>query len=468
MAEDKGVVRFKEDKKARFEEVSFKVGRSSIEEDEEEDKFEEMSYFDEVAKRLSRSTVDKHDMLKWLGGAGGDADLLKAHMLDVFAANGISDFKFDTRAKEVESALARQQQMIAERKKRKQSRRETSARHSEIAQITGELKDGDSRHRDKEHHRDHSEHRDREHRHRHSEHHREHHKDHREHHERDHHRSARASVSVAEQPITIAIPSRQTEVKTEGESEAAPAPEVKWREMSAFKTRGEALQFVLECQPFDYQPVFASGESMPKFDSSREMVTWIDGQAEEQPSHFDIVSGPDFKRRLRIRKREEEKHHHHHTHELQKRYSFRVKQVAHKSRDGDRHRIRKPWLVESTGPLFETPASLRDLLPSAVGTKYFIAVDPDIAQKILTEGYKAKQRVSIPCCSTPADAVAAYAGVEQRSGRSDMRNVVLAITVPPNVDVTAHKKVASGFQIRTSELPPSCFRRNKTCGGDGM
>merc|ERR1719387_197831 len=63
--------------------------------------------------------------------------------------------------------------------------------------------------------------------------------------------------------------------------------------------------------------------------------------------------------------------------------------------------MKKPWLVEASGTLFDSPSSLRAVREA--GTKYYIAVAQDLAEKIMEEGYKVQTRCSIPLSATPQE-----------------------------------------------------------------
>lgn len=235
----------------------------------------------------------------------------------------------------------------------------------------------------------------------------------------------------------------------------------RWTEVQAFKTQEDALRFVMECQPFDYQPVRqpkgTTGEEaepeqqddpFPRWESGREAMEWVMKHMSPWPSEFASNFG-DFKRLLRIRQA---------TAEEQRRQQERAAATS-SSRSQARERISrrdsaasmrlrsmlpkiraslsgipsdsapvqemkgdvKPWLVESCGTLFQRVASLRDLVHESslaksasggslgAGTpRYYIAVPPQEEKQILQEGYRVQRRTSIPCSATPKEAVAAF------------------------------------------------------------
>lgn len=254
-----------------------------------------------------------------------------------------------------------------------------------------------------------------------------------------------------------------------------------WKEVQTFRTQEEAIRFVMECQPIDYQPEFQAScdniekppDAFPRFDSTREALAHV-LQMNPIPSEFSSMAS-EFKRRLRVRKAEPDempaREHAPSSSTARKSRSLLMKhrmtdvgrsharEVAHSTKE------RKPWIVETAGVLFERPPSLRDLKKDTA-TKYFIAVNKDVEKDILADGFRVKQRCSIPCSATPQEAVAAFTRNEQRAGHaSGARATVLVVTLPSDVDVVAHKK--SGFMIRCKDLPPTCLSRIKRSDGGG-
>merc|ERR1711924_565180 len=89
--------------------------------------------------------------------------------------------------------------------------------------------------------------------------------------------------------------------------------EKEYNEVQAFKTQEDALRFVMECQPVDYQPIREEKEDFgavgfgavleepfPKWETGREAFEWVVEHMKPWPTEFVSVSG-EFKRRLRIR-----------------------------------------------------------------------------------------------------------------------------------------------------------------------
>merc|ERR1711972_566425 len=74
-----------------------------------------------------------------------------------------------------------------------------------------------------------------------------------------------------------------------------------WGEAQSFKTQEEALRFVMECQPFDYQPLRQEHEfepePFPRWESGREAFEWIMAHMSPLPSEF-VSNVGDFRRRL--------------------------------------------------------------------------------------------------------------------------------------------------------------------------
>lgn len=248
-----------------------------------------------------------------------------------------------------------------------------------------------------------------------------------------------------------------------------------WAQVQAFRSRMEALRFILACQPFDYKPAGQDFDNFPRFQNDRDQLTYV---MEMSPAPEEFVSTePMFKRRLRVRKTapNEQKNDVASKMALKKhrllvgRYRDRAgygQSTPHENQTADANT--KCWLVEAAGVLFEKPKSVRDLLE--VLQRYFVAVAPEVEKKVLAEGFRVKRRCSIPCSATPQEALAAFANNEKREGKikesadgkkQGTKAVVLAINLPPElgIDVVAHKDC--GFQIRSQTLPASCFTRAK-------
>lgn len=220
---------------------------------------------------------------------------------------------------------------------------------------------------------------------------------------------------------------------------------VVWTQLQWFDHLEDARQFVLKCQPFEFESMGVNGEAPGP-----------DGQLAEGATpyceDFYCVSGGST-RKLRIRhfkpaqdtRRSEGKN---------KRLTERLRKVQ------QTRKVQKPWLVEQGGALFERlpPRELKD----APG-KYYIAVDSETAEKVLSEGYRAVKRTSVPCAGTPAEALAAF-NKRTDSQAAGTKPVVLTVKdVPTGCDIVAHR--TSGFRIRTNFLPPECFSRKQRVGG---
>lgn len=243
---------------------------------------------------------------------------------------------------------------------------------------------------------------------------------------------------------------------------------VQWAEVKSFTTQEEALQFVVECQPFDCLPLMPPGQTFPSYDSPEEAYQIVLNM-HPRPTEF-VSAVNDFKRRLRIVKVDPEQIRQnraactllHKAHSvLSKRRtlpSMSARQPEEVAATAPNPLAHERWIVQAAGPLFERPPKLRDLSKEVGNAKYFVAVAPGTERSILSEGYTVMRRTSIPCAATPGDAVAAYLRGEEREGLKE-QPVVLVVTVPSHVDVVAHRK--GGFLIKARELPPSCFSRKR-------
>lgn len=363
-------------------------------------------YYKRVYDKIMANSQARPDVSKWAVLQGLD---LKDHIPNVFAAAGYTDPSL--RISQVESAVKQQQQMLAERKARKKERMKEAVRGANKSLP----EDG------------------------------------------DHHGEEKSKHNLTDKLMNAVEASFEKE-------------EEKWHEVQTFKTRDEAVGFIMECQPFSYQPEIEKGdEPCPRFENSRDAVAHI-LQMNPVPSRFTSIV-PEFKRRLRIRlqdvdqRLEEEKHARRLiTHRGRRRSQQNNPVTPHEQVPKPTAEL-KPWVVETTGEFFESPASLRDLREA--GTKYFIAVPQDIAPIVLQEGYRVKQRFSVPCSGTPGEALEAFDRNEKKAGRKT-KAVVLPVTLSPEYDVVTHRN--GGFLIRTKELPPSCFRVKKAgpTGADGQ
>lgn len=344
---------------------------------------------------------------------------LEKHIMDVFAASGVHDLAL--RKQQVEAAAKRQQQLIAERKNRKKEKLRETAR------AAGGL--------------------------------------------------APENKEAADKPSILDAAKKLIQAHDGVDSGAASA--LTWTELEGFKTREEALQFIMECQPFDYMPesIVSKGDPLPRFENCREAHAFVKSLT-PPPSEF-MSTTKDFKRRLRIRRVDPEQT----AEEAEKRLvpthrpamgglrgrrgSFLRSAASHQAAvrpPPTRRKEHKEWRVEAAGQLFERPAKLRDdapLLP-----RYFVAVAASVERRVLSEGFRVHRRTSIPCSATVQDAIRAFEGDDKprATGVSLSRPSVsvLAVQVPAGIDVVPHRK--GGFVIRTQELPASCFRRPKTVG----
>jgi len=251
----------------------------------------------------------------------------------------------------------------------------------------------------------------------------------------------------------------------------------KWTQVQAFRSRMEALRFIVACQPFDYKPAGEEFDNLPRFQTSRDLLAYI-MEMNPEPEEF-VSTEPMFKRRLRVRKTAPNEQKNDVASKMAlKKHRLLVGRMrdragyAQPTPRGDQMAETKCWLVEAAGVLFEKPKSVRDLQEPL--QRYFVAVPPEIEKKVLAEGFRVRRRCSIPCSATPQEALAAFAANEKREGKvkegpdgkkQGTKAVVLAISLPPElgIDVVAHKDV--GFQIRSQTLPATCFTRAKVGRG---
>lgn len=348
---------------------------------------------------------------------------VQTHILEVFAASGVHDLA--ARKQQVEAAAKRQQQLIAERKSRKKEKLRETAR------AAGGL--------------------------------------------------ASENKEATEKPNILDAAKKLVQANDGVESGAASG--LTWTELEGFKTREEALQFIMECQPFDYMPenVVSRGDALPRFENCREAHAFVKGLL-PPPSEF-MSTTKDFKRRLRIRRVDPEQT----AEDAEKRLvptqrpaaggaglrgrrgsflrSAATYQTAARPPPTARRKEHKEWRVEASGQLFERPTKLREDAVIA-GARYYVAVASSVERRVLSEGFRVRRRTSIPCSATPQDAVRAFEGDDKprASGLSLGRPSVsvLAVQVPAGVDVVPHRK--GGFVIRVQELPASCFRRQRAAG----
>jgi hypothetical protein len=248
-----------------------------------------------------------------------------------------------------------------------------------------------------------------------------------------------------------------------------------WQAVQWFDDQDAALQFVLQCQPFDYQP---DGVDWPEVKSREEAMT-LAKQMDPIPSEF-VSTAADFHRRLRIR------------HVPQEQPKVRKVMQSRLRSQQARTRPQKPWCVEQSGDLFERFATnLRSL--KEPGSKFYIAVDGnEVFEKVLTEGFRVTKRTSIPCCSTPQDALAAMK--RHSDNVPNPRAVVLTVIdlplgkdgKPVNVIArrppqwkprkdraamddprpTPSEQEAHGYLIQTNYIPANCFSKRKIGGTD--
>jgi len=324
---------------------------------------------------------------------------------------------------------------------------------------------------------------------------------------------------------------------------------MKWEPVQWFDDQDAALQFVLQCQPFDYQPdgvdwpiqvgmrVFvkdlsseigrqlngrggevkeflpATGKYQVLIDGeeeikeakekknkneeekkeekkelkslrlenlspevkSREEAFTLAKQMDPIPDEF-VATAADFHRRLRVRHVPQE--------QVKVRKGLKIKQQA-------RTKPQKPWCVEQSGDLFERVGeNFRSL--KEIGSKFYIAVDGnEVFEKVLAEGFRVTKRTSIPCSSTPQDAMAA---IKRHSDNVTSRVVVLTVIDLPlgqdgkPVNVIARRspqwkpkkdrtsmndarptpaeQEQYGYLIQTNYIPANCFSKRKIGGAD--
>eukprot|EP00930_Biecheleria_cincta_P040540 TRINITY_DN2776_c0_g1_i1.p1 TRINITY_DN2776_c0_g1~~TRINITY_DN2776_c0_g1_i1.p1 ORF type:complete len:418 (-),score=98.11 TRINITY_DN2776_c0_g1_i1:113-1264(-) len=179
-----------------------------------------------------------------------------------------------------------------------------------------------------------------------------------------------------------------------------------WTQVQAFRSRMEALRFIVACQPFDYKPVGEEFDDFPRFQTSRDQLAYL-MEISPEPGEF-VSTEPMFKRRLRVRKTA--------PNEQKNDVASKMALKKHRllvGRMRDRAGYAQPtpqqhqmaetkcWLVEAAGVLFEKPKSVRDL--REVLQRYFVAVSPEIEKKVLAEGFRVRRRCSIPCSATPQE-----------------------------------------------------------------
>jgi len=361
-----------------------------------DDKLSEYSH--RVADSVLKLGVQGDDFAQWCKTRGST---LEDHVSAVLAAGGVSDANM--RMQQVDKASRYQHQLLQERKQRKKDRL-TQERMKEAARLSG-VKISDVIEFDK-----------------------------------------------SGDKLTSAV-MKAVDNFMDQDGASVSDTQQNWREVQSFPTQQEALRFVVGCQPFPYQSVEAAQgivEPFPKFETGNDAFEYVI-KMDPLPSEF--VSIPStFKRRLRIRKVEQQT-----ISEVPRASLRKSRTLGLKSRMAPpeaapavkQHKVR--WVVESAGQLFERPPSLRGLCD--IGNRYYIAVTPEVAKRVLEEGFRVTRRGSIPCSATPQEACAAF--MKTQSGQPD----ILAVNLPPEIDVVAHRE--SGFLIRAKELPKECFKLHK-------
>lgn len=236
-----------------------------------------------------------------------------------------------------------------------------------------------------------------------------------------------------------------------------------WTEVNSFKTKEEAVVFIMECQPFSFAPILdPTDDPIPKFETCHEAAAYVSKMHPVPMTYVSTVN--DFKRRLRIRLVDVEEND-----SKTRLLSVRSKRRTSASRvsttattpvaPAQAPKPKKPWLVEASGTFFTSPSSLRGCREP--GTKYYLAVAQDTAQTIQQEGYRVQKRCSIPLSATPQEALLVWARNNQKPNRKDIpKATVLTVVVPMEMEIVAHRQ--QGFLVRTKELPASCFRVKKT------
>lgn len=243
------------------------------------------------------------------------------------------------------------------------------------------------------------------------------------------------------------------------------------KQVGSFDTHEDALRFVMRCQPFDFTPVTKGDtEPFPRFDNSADAHAHA---LKLQPLPMEFVnSSIEVCRRLRIVMTELEEVAASGTRPGKLRRNTNAPRLGAAAADVERVEPSKPrkvqYIVEALGGFFERPQSLRDL--REVGTRYFIAVAPDILHRVLTEGFRVKRRTSIVCSATPQDAIEYYrsreASIDQQQSESvgvvrEKVAAVIVVNLAPHLDVVAHRSVPGAFRIKAKELPPGCLKERK-------
>mmetsp|Transcript_58335 Transcript_58335/g.164713 ORF Transcript_58335/g.164713 Transcript_58335/m.164713 type:complete len:424 (-) Transcript_58335:24-1295(-) len=377
------------------------------------------AYISQVVTLIAQSTRHRDELGQWCRSEDGGGTDIASHVSDVYAACGITDLV--SRAKLVSAAARRQQQQKQERKNRKQERMREAARagmaEDEVAA------DGISARREE---------------------------------------AAAAAKAL---------------LKSDGGagdgagSDSASAQDLKWVEVQAFKTEEEALRFVIECQPFAYQPMVPGDSSpFPSFDTNAEAYQHA-LHMDPRPCEF-LCTETEFRRRLRIRQEEAS--------EQKEAAGGKMFVLGRKSRQatmvfGSKHRDhplpdskprnRRPWIVEAAGHIFQRPASLRAL--KEPGGRFYIAMLQEVERRVLVEGFRVKRRTSIPCSATKEDAINAFNRTLGETERLEKAKVgVLAVHITPEMGVeVVAKQEGGGFFIMARELPATCFSRLKRSGG---
>ena len=275
----------------------------------------------------------------------------------------------------------------------------------------------------------------------------------------------------------------------------------KWTLVQTFTSQQEALHFILTRQAFEYRPAGEDFGNFPRFQNRKDAMAYI-LSLEPVPEEF-VSSEPLFKRRLRMRPVQSPKETK--SEIAQQRAKATQRLLIGHSKDKTQQSFgEKPWVVEATGEIFETPP-LRNL-SDKLGQRFYLAVPPELEKKVLSEGYPPQKRSSVPCFASPAEAVSACLKWMRRKkeereqlakkrkerflehgdesddqlwgeweaaseiypvlsedNSQDFKVTVLAVVIPPELghDIITNK--SGGFLIRTrgKALPASCFSRVK-------
>eukprot|EP00397_Hematodinium_sp_SG-2012_P036149 GEMP01038990.1.p1 GENE.GEMP01038990.1~~GEMP01038990.1.p1 ORF type:complete len:352 (+),score=75.33 GEMP01038990.1:103-1158(+) len=232
----------------------------------------------------------------------------------------------------------------------------------------------------------------------------------------------------------------------------AAADEVDWVIVQWFETAADAVDFVRKCQPFDYERECEEVSDAGEETREPEQVYAGNGIVYLCTSK-DYVS-----RRLRVRyapPRAQDKR------SSVRRMAERIRKVSGRASDGQGNRA---WVVERAGNLFNSNEhALRNHPVEGRSGMYYIAVPAELSDKILSEGYHATLRTSIPCAASIHEAMRLTKSCGDKSGVLCTRHVCLTVvSVPKDVLIIAHKSNPGAFLLKTRFLPPECFSKRKS------